>query len=226
MQMPKRRLLTAALGVFALASGLAAANIPRPAPDFTINLAGGSRITLAQYKGKVVALAFILTSCPHCQKAVRCLTRAQTEFGPSGFQALAAAVEDMAQIHVPEFVRQYNPNFPVGYDRLRPVLDFMQHPTGLTPLMPFIVFVDREGVIRAQYEGHEPFFAEDQMEKNIRAKIAEMLKNEASPPKKGIRKKAAHSKRQSRAAGSSTPLAALHSFSTMRSSSVRSVTLP
>lgn len=38
---------------------LFAAVVPRPAPDFTVNLPGSGQLPLAKYKGKVVVLVFI-----------------------------------------------------------------------------------------------------------------------------------------------------------------------
>ncbi len=190
--MQNRRSALAALGAFALAApALAAATIPRQAPDFAINLNDGKQAALKQYQGKVVALVFILTACPHCQKAVRCLIRQQDEYGTRGFQALASAIEPMAQINVPEFIRQFKPQFPVGYNQQKHALDFMQHVPMVSPLMPLIAFIDRQGKIRAQYEGNDPFLAEDQMEKNIREKIASLLDEGApAPQKKRPRRKA------------------------------------
>ena len=185
--MPDRLSALAALGVFALAApAIHAANIPRKAPDFAINLTSGQQVTLAQQQGKVVALAFILTSCPDCQRTVRVLIQNQNEFGPRGFQVLASAIEEKARTDVPGFVRQFNPPFPVGYNQLRQALDFMQHPPMVGPIMPLLAFIDREGVIRAQYEGQEPFLAADQVEKNLRAKILELLNGDA--PKKPLQK--------------------------------------
>jgi peroxiredoxin len=181
--MPSRRFALTALGVFAVAApAIHAANIPRPAPDFAINLTNGQQVTLAQHRGKVVALAFILTTCPDCQRTVRVLIQNQNEFGPRGFQVVASAIEEKARADVPGFVRQFNPPFPVGFNQLRQALDFMQHPPMVGPIMPLLVFIDREGVIRAQYEGHEPFLAADQVEKNLRAKILELL-NQGAPRK-------------------------------------------
>ncbi len=180
--MLNRRCALAVFSVFAfLSPALEAANIPRKAPDFTIHLTGGKQVTLNQYRGKVVALIFILTTCPHCQKAVRCLIQHQKEFGDRGFQVLASAIEGMAEINVPEFIRQYAPPFPVGYNQQRPVLDFMQHVPMVQPIMPMLAFIDREGSICAQYEGNDPFMAEDQMDKNIRGKIATLLEQSAPP---------------------------------------------
>ena len=183
-----RRQRPAALLILAAAAALAlqAANIPRKPPDFAIALSNGKQTALSRYQGKVVALVFILTTCPHCQGAVRCLTEDQNEFGPRGFQALGSAIEDTARTALPGFLRQFNPPFPVGYNQLRAALDFMQHPPMVGPRMPLIAFMDRQGILRAQYEGQEPFLAQDQMAKNIRAKIVELL-DEGAP---GAKKKA------------------------------------
>jgi hypothetical protein len=169
-----------------LAVAAAAANIPRKAPDFAIALSDGKQTSLSQYQGKVVALVFILTTCPHCQGAVRCLSEDQNEFGPRGFQALGSAIEETARANLPGFLRQFTPAFPVGYNQLRPVLDFMQHPPMVGPRMPLIAFIDRQGILRAQYEGYEPFLAQDQMAKNIRAKIVELLDEGAPGAKKKV----------------------------------------
>ena len=58
--------MTRALGSLALALGMSAAalaaDIPRPSPNLAISLPGGQQIHLEQYRGKVVALAFISTT--------------------------------------------------------------------------------------------------------------------------------------------------------------------
>ena len=58
--------MTRALGLFvlALATGMAAAaaEIPRPSPNLAITLPGAQQVRLEQYRGKVVALAFISTT--------------------------------------------------------------------------------------------------------------------------------------------------------------------
>jgi hypothetical protein len=165
----------ALLALMLVAAGLHAATIPRKAPDFVVALNNGQQASLSQYQGKVVALVFILTTCPHCQAAVRCLSDLQNEFGPRGFQALGSAIEEGARGDLPGFLKQFNPPFPVGWNAQRPVLDFMQHPPMVGPRMPLIAFLDRQGVIQAQYEGYEDFLQQDRMAKNIRGKVMEML---------------------------------------------------
>ena len=74
----------AVLCLLSIATALAA-EIPRPAPDFVINLAANKQIKLSQYRDKTVVLAFILTYCSHCQ-ALRAkeVTEAAAGAGSSG----------------------------------------------------------------------------------------------------------------------------------------------
>ncbi|HLK47953.1 MAG TPA: TlpA disulfide reductase family protein [Bryobacteraceae bacterium] len=176
------------VSVFA-AVGYAAA-IPRPAPEFTINLPGGKTTSLSQYKGKTVALIFILTYCPHCQKIVSFLSQDQNEYGSRGFQVLASAIEDGAAGAVPGFIKKFSPPFPAGSNARPPVLDFLQHPMADRLLMPQLVFIDRHGMIRAQYAGDAPFLDEAQADKNLRSEIEELLKEGAPAAGKGAAKPA------------------------------------
>jgi peroxiredoxin len=173
-----------ALLVCALASGpvVSAVDLPRPATEFTIQINNSKPLLLSQYKGKPVVLAFILTTCPHCQKAIACLSKGAADFAPRGLQVLAVAVDDaVAAKNVPGFIRTFHPPFPVGYTTDKnSVLDFMEHPRAVVPLMPMLVFIDKDGVIRAQLEGDSPLLEEKVMEDNLHKQIDNLLK----PPKK------------------------------------------
>ena len=165
------RLLTVlALGVCASVG----ATVPRPSPEFAINTNSGKQILLSSYRGKVVALAFILTYCPHCQKTIGILSQMQKEYGPRGFQVLASATEEGAAMAVPGFIQRFHPPFPVGFNDRGQVIEYLQRSAGIAMMMPQLVFIDRAGVIRGQFSGEEPFFAEGQQEPNIRKEI-EML---------------------------------------------------
>ena len=50
--------------------------------------------------------------------------------------------------------------------------------------MPGLVFIDKNGMIVAQYEGRDSFLEETSVEKNIRAKVEQMLTPPAAAPKK------------------------------------------
>ena len=169
-----------------------AADLPRKAPELVINMNGGNPTLLSHYKGKVVAVCFILTTCPHCQRTIGDLIQLQNEFGPKGFQTIASAIDQGAAMVVPRFIMAFNPPFPVGYNEPSVAIDFLQHPPMLIPMMPMLAFVDREGNIREQHEGDDAKFFGDGA-RNLRARIEFYLNETASPRRKAPRKSGAAS---------------------------------
>ena len=185
------KLVPAALYATILAASVNAAQTPRKSPEFAINATTGKQILLSEHRGKVVALMFILTTCPHCQTTTRMLSKLQNEYGSRGFQVLAAAIEDTAAQAVPQFVQQFRPTFPVGFAHRLSVGQYLQLSPSARMMMPQLVFVDRGGTIREQHAGDEPYFAEGVQEKNLRNSIEALLKSgqgqsaARKPPKKG-----------------------------------------
>jgi peroxiredoxin len=171
--------------------GGSAQQLPRKAPDFTINLNGGKKIQLSQYKGKGVVLAFILTTCSHCQATTGLLTRLQAEYGPRGLQVLESAIDQGGEAFVPRFIQTYQPGFPVGFNDFAASTSFMQHPPMKTMYMPALAFIDRQGNIVAQYIGNDPDMTEAIQEKSLRTQIEKILKPAAGAPasKSGAAKK-------------------------------------
>src|SRR5438045_9517048 len=92
-----------------------ASDLPRKSPDLALHMADGKSISLSQFKGKVVAVAFISTTCPHCQNYVQTLSAIQKEYAPKGVQILGAAFNDGAQSLLPAFIQQFEPAFPMGW---------------------------------------------------------------------------------------------------------------
>ena len=158
-----------------LGLGVMAADLPRKAPELAIGLEGGKQALLSSYRGKVVCLAFILTTCSHCQNTTRILTRAQNDFGARGLQVLESSIEAGGEAMVPRFIQQFQPPFPVGFNNFATAQEFMQHSPMLILHMPGLLFIDRQGRIVAQYEGDAPFMEEDVQEQNIRGEIEKLL---------------------------------------------------
>jgi peroxiredoxin len=180
--------MTRRIGILTLAAALTAAGqqLPRKAPDFTINLNGGKKVQLADYKGKGVVLAFILTTCSHCQATTAVLSRLQAEFGPKGLQVLESAIDQGGEAFVPRFIQQYQPQFPVGFNEFAQAQTFMQFPPMKTMYMPGLVFIDRQGNIVAQHIGNDPEMANGVQEKNLRGLVEKILAAPAgAAPKKG-----------------------------------------
>jgi len=174
-----QRVVLAALLCAVLVSG---ADIPRPAPEFAIRLTDGTDMLLSQQRGKVVCLLFILTTCPHCQKLVGTMSKLQTELGPRGLVTLAGATQDMPSLYIPDFIRDFKPTFPVGGADRDLAMQFMQHDPHYIFYNPTMSLIDRNGVIRAQFQGGDEIFNGDQ-EGKIRARIEPLLKEAASAKK-------------------------------------------
>src|ERR1700685_1678764 len=105
------RALTIASLVLAAAS-LWSAEIPRAAPDLPIPLPSGKQVKISDYRGKVLCLAFILTTCPHCQKTTQLLEGIYKDLAPKGFEVLEAALNENPD--VPSFVANFKVPFQVG----------------------------------------------------------------------------------------------------------------
>src|SRR4051794_15080436 len=178
-QMRMTRIVNASTSVVLFACGvLAIAQVPRPSPELIINTLGGAPLRVTQNRGKVVIVEFLLTSCSHCQHTTDILKKLQGEYGSQRLQVLGSAVEEMAPMNLAGFVSRFKPGFPVGYNSLKTVAEYTQQNPTSRMEMPQLVFIDRTGIIRAQYAGSAPLFAANQ-EENIRRQI-EVLLREAS----------------------------------------------
>ena len=78
---------------------------------------------------------------------------------------------------VPGFIRQFNTPFPVGTADNMSALNYMELSPMVRSFVPFMLFIDRQGVIRAQFTGSDPpnFFLADKMDQNIREQAMKLL---------------------------------------------------
>jgi peroxiredoxin len=173
------------------------ATVPRPAPEFVIRQTDGQQKLLSQYKGKVVALEFLMTTCPHCQNCSSIMNKLYKEYGPKGFQPLGVAFNDMATLLVPDYVKQLDLDFPVGVATREEVLSFLEYPVVQRMYVPQLVFIDKKGVIRGQYGGGDAFFQNE--EANMRQTIEQLLKDNGENSKPTSRP-ASKAKRQAKTA--------------------------
>ena len=192
----RKPILRALAAIPLLVATALAADLPRKAPELSINVPGAKPVLLSQYRGKVVAVCFILTTCPHCQKTIGHMVKLQKEYGPRGFQVLASAIEQGAALAVPNFAKTFQTPFPVGFNDPQTAVDFLQHPPMLIPLMPMLAFVDRQGMIRDQHEGNDEAFFGAEQEQNLRKQIESLLSDGAAGAKKAAPKKSGAPKKQ------------------------------
>lgn len=158
-----------------------AADVPRKAPDYAIQTGPGKYIWLSEFSGKTVVLAFILTTCPHCQFTTGILTKLEKEYAPKGVVFLESAIEPMSSLHIPDFKKALNVDFPVGYNEQSYAATFLGAGPDDPMLMPQMVVIDAKGMISTQFAGDEPGFARPQQEATIRAAIDKALGSGAKP---------------------------------------------
>lgn len=152
----------------------------RKAPELAFNVPGQGQKLLSQYRGKVVALSFIWTTCPHCQAEAHMMTRLQQEYGPRGFQAVDVAVNDNADLKVENFAKDFQVNFPVGWAQKSEMLAFMGW-TSAYYVVPQMVLIDRKGTIHYQTpEREDETWNKLMKEDAIRQHIEELLSQNAS----------------------------------------------
>jgi peroxiredoxin len=141
-----------------LAAATLLARVPRPASATPIPLPSGKKIRLQQYAGKVVLFVIFSTECKDCVAALDVVNRVQKEFGPRGFQAVAAAGDDNAAYLVDPFSQRYKLTFPVGYVNKDEMIKLADIPKDKRPTAPIFLFIDKRGNVRFQYYGDDPFF--------------------------------------------------------------------
>jgi peroxiredoxin len=129
----------------------AKAPVPRPAAEFVCTDQNGKPIALSSYKGKVVVVQFLITTCSHCQAFSQTLTKLQAEFGPKGFQAVGVAFNEANAAMVKSYVEDHRIGIPVGFAPHDAVIGYL----GVSVLdqrltVPQVVVIDRSGQVRAQ----------------------------------------------------------------------------
>jgi thiol-disulfide isomerase/thioredoxin len=156
--------------------------IPRQAPELLIQMPG-KVIQLSQYKGYICALAFMSTTCPHCQHMTQMLAAMVPEYSQKGVQMLGVTLNAEANTELPNFNKVFAHNaFPIGMSVEPIARKFLEHPAGMT-YFPMIVFIDKKGVIRAEHLGAtDPNFFDERVEvQNIRFELDKIIAQPTVP---------------------------------------------
>lgn len=168
--------------------------VPRKAPELAFNVPGHGQELLSNTRGKVVALEFIETTCPHCQAWTKVMKKFQSDYGSRGFRVLEVAVNALddgggtpqgANQVVAQFARDYGVNFPVGWVSKPQMAAFMQYSEARF-VVPQLALIDRDGVIREQTSqlgdgNYTKVMNEQSLRQHIEKLLAAGHKHEATP---------------------------------------------
>ena len=138
------RKLAILLGIAALA----AIGAQRRAPGFALPDSRMQVYDLADYRGKIVLLEFMQTTCPHCQAFADVLHRVEQKYG-SKVQVLAVvkAPEDDAG-KVSEFIKAHGVTYPILFDAGQMAFSYVR--SGKL-MFPHLYVIDWNGNIRSDY---------------------------------------------------------------------------
>lgn len=172
------RSLTVFAALAAVGTGIFAAPpvVPRPSKELEIVEPNGKHDLLTNYRGKVIVVQFLFTTCPHCQAYSQQLSKLQNEYGPRGFQALGAAFNEEANPGtVAKYINDFKVNFPIGPVARDTVLSYLGFSIMDRLVVPQIALIDRKGQIREQSEANPTGPPPLQNEQHLRASIEKLL---------------------------------------------------
>jgi glutathione peroxidase-family protein len=167
-------MLRIAVAFLGLLVSIQAASTPRPLADVSVPTGDGKTVRLKQYRGKVMVVALVSSTCDHCINSLQLLSQLQKEYGPQGFQVVAVAADDMAAKMVGPLTRLRQFGFPLGYLDQNTTMELCDFKRDDRPFVPMYLFVDKKGTVRFQYAGKDDFFQKE--EKNTRILIEALLK--------------------------------------------------
>lgn len=169
--------------------------VPRKASDIGIQIGTDKYVWLSDQGGRTCVLAFILTTCPHCQFTIGLLNKIQKDYADKGVQVLATAVEPMSSLNIPEFTKKFQPQFPVGYNDQAYIQKFLGRPENDPMFFPQLAFVDRNGNIQVQFAGDNPALAKEIQDKSLRDALEKTLRAGAPEKPRAAAPKAAPAKK-------------------------------
>lgn len=125
------------------------------APESTFVLLDGSKMTSADFKGKVTLVNFWATSCTTCVAEMPKIISTYDKFKAKGFDTVAVAMSYDPPAYVVNYAETRKLPFKVAIDNTGAVAKAW----GEVKLTPTTYIVDKQGYIVKRYVG-EPDFAE------------------------------------------------------------------
>ena len=152
------------------ALALAAADQLRRAPGFALPDSQMQVVDLADYRGKVVLLEFMQTTCPHCADFSTVLQEVEQKYaGRVQILAVVKAPEDTA-VTVKQFAEKHKIDYPILFDAGQMAYSYLRAPK---LVFPHIYLIDGNGYIhhdwiydlttRDIFEGRALFTAIDRL---------------------------------------------------------------
>jgi thiol-disulfide isomerase/thioredoxin len=127
---------------------LTAADAPRRAPGFALPDSHMQVFDLADYRGKIVLLEFMQTTCPHCASFAETLNQVQQKYGD---KVVILSVVNSAQDNqntVAQYVAGHKSKYPILFDAGQMAFSYVR--SGNLEF-PHVYLIDANGYIQGDY---------------------------------------------------------------------------
>ena len=166
------RTLTGIALAVALAGAATAA--PRAAQPFEGVSYDGRKVSLDALKGQASVLMFFSTNCPHCQKTAYQIEPIYRELRGRGFEIVGLSLNQTDNSGLRDFARRFQASFPLTLSS-RPEFSRVSGVSVMTRIYyPYILFLDKDGVIREEHQGSEQAWF-DNVEVNFRRAVEALM---------------------------------------------------
>jgi peroxiredoxin len=137
-----------ALGILLCIAFLAAAQAPKRAPGFCLSDTTAQWHDLADYRGKVVVIEFMQTTCPHCITFNKTLAGLVKKYG-SKIQVLSVALPQDTMPALVQYTKTHGTTWPHLYDMGQMAFSYFRQPN---ISFPSVFLVDRSGMLVNRWE--------------------------------------------------------------------------
>lgn len=137
------------LAVLICSAALASAQGPRRAPGFALPDTKLHFHDLADYRGKVLVLEFMQTTCPHCARFADILAQVNGKYGDKVAVLAVTNVNTDRPAQVEQYVSGHKITYPVVMDQGQMMFSYIQSPQAAD--VPHVYVIDSNGYIRADY---------------------------------------------------------------------------
>jgi thiol-disulfide isomerase/thioredoxin len=173
------RILTATL-LCAAALFAAGESANRRAPGWALPDSKMEIHDLADYRGKVVVLELMQTTCPHCAAFAPVLNEVQQKYGAKVAVIAVANSQADNQNTVAQYISGHQVRYPILFDSGQMAYSYIRAPKFDNP---HVYLIDGNGTIRADF-GYTPLTKEIFEGKALFAEIDKLLAGGTAPAKK------------------------------------------
>jgi len=136
-----------AIAALLCASALLAADFSRRAPGFSLPDAKTQQHDLADYRGKVVILDFIQTTCPHCNAFTSVLNEVQQKYGDRvAIVSVVNPPDDQNKVN--SFIASHHITYPILFDCGQVAYSYLR---SASFDIPHVYLIDGNGGIREDF---------------------------------------------------------------------------